>query len=95
MSLPGFAFITNRFRLKGGDRMRIQLLKRMVFILATVLAVQGCAIFVSDQDDFPHHREHGRHEHSSLQTTPSDERADDGKQMTANQNRLGAEHQKG
>jgi len=75
--------------------MRIQLLKRMVYVLATVLAVQGCAIFVSDQDDFPHHREHGRHEHSSLQTIPSAQRAEDGSGMNANQNRLSIELQKG
>ena len=72
--------------------MIIQLLKRAVVLLAIVFAVQGCAIFVSDRDDFHHYREHWRHEHSSMRTFQSAKRAN-GNEMTANQNSLDSEHQ--
>ena len=72
--------------------MIIRLLKRAAVLLAVVFAAQGCAIYFPDGDDFHHHREHWRHEHSSRQTNQSAKRAD-GDQMAANQNSLDSEHQ--
>lgn len=74
--------------------MFIQFLKRMAVMMAIVFAAQGCAIFIPDGDDFHHHHGHERHEHYSWQINQSAERMD-GNQMTANQNSLDSEHQKG
>ncbi len=74
--------------------MTLELPKKTALGAAIVLAVQGCAIFVSDRDDYPHHREHERHEHSSLETSQSAEGAA-GKEMAGNQNSQVTEHLKG
>ncbi len=47
--------------------MAMQFLKRMVILLAFIFAVQGCAIWIKDDEgDFHHHRgehwEHHEHE---------------------------------
>lgn len=50
--------------------MVIRFLKIMVVLLAFIFTVQGCAIWVRDEDDFHHHHEehwehhaHGEYEH--------------------------------
>lgn len=73
--------------------MFMQFLKRMAVVMAIVLAAQGCAIFISDEDDFHHHHGNWGHRHSSLQTDETAKRAD-GKQMEASKNSLDMEHQK-
>ena len=56
--------------------MMIRLLKLMAVVFALALATQGCAVFVGDEDDFHHHREHwgphghGGRQHSSLEQIP-------------------------
>jgi len=67
--------------------------KRMALMLAIVFAVQGCAVFVRDRDDYRYRRHHWRNEHSSVQMNQFAGHAD-GKRMNANQNIPDSEHQK-
>lgn len=75
----------------------IQFLKKMAVLFAFVFTVQGCALYVSDEDEFHHahheHHEHWRHEHSSLQSTQFAKQTD-GNETTANKNSMDSEHQK-
>ncbi len=73
--------------------MFIRFLKRMAVMMAIVFAAQGCAIYVPDGDDFHHHREHWRNEHSSLQTNQTADRGGEN-QMAGNKNSRDSEHQR-
>ncbi len=69
-------------------------LKRMAVMLAIVFAVQGCAVFVRDRDDYYHHR-HRRweHERSSMQMNQF-AKGTDVNRTTVKKNSLDSEHEK-